>query len=93
MGQLTNLGKLQQYELGQYLRNRYKGFIWEKYDRFETYAMSSDMDRSIESLECVLAGLYPPANEFWHPKLHWEPIPLRTISRKEDNVRTHLNDM
>jgi hypothetical protein len=76
---------MQQYNLGRYFRDRYDGFIGQKFNSHEVYGVSSDMDRTIMSLECNVAGLFPPVHK-WHPKLEWQPIPLRTIPWKEDNV-------
>lgn len=77
------VGKRQQYELGQFLRRRYEGYISSKYSPSELYVTSSDMDRTIMSLESNLAGLYPPTRP-WNPEIEWQPIPLRTLPWKED---------
>ncbi|OXA61492.1 prostatic acid phosphatase [Folsomia candida] len=87
--QLTSVGKMQQYKLGQYLRRRYNGFLADKYHAQELYVVSSDMDRTIMSVESNLAGLFPPVHK-WHPSLDWQPIPLRTIPWKEDQY-LHVN--
>lgn len=76
---------MQQYELGRYLRHRYDGYLGKKYNQKELYVTSSDMDRTIMSLESNLAGLFPPVNH-WNPKIEWQPIPLRTIPWKDDKV-------
>ncbi|CAL8098907.1 unnamed protein product [Orchesella dallaii] len=89
LAQLTNRGKMQQYELGRYLRQRYDGYLGEKYTQKELYVTSSDMDRTIMSLESNLAGLFPPVNK-WNPNIEWQPIPLRTIPWKEDKL-LHVN--
>jgi hypothetical protein len=57
----------------------------------QLYVISSDMDRTIMSVESNLAGLFPPVHK-WHPLIDWQPIPLRTIPWKEDqylHVNTH----
>lgn len=74
---------MQQYELGQFLRQRYDGYLAAKYSPTELYVTSSDMDRTIMSLESNLAGLFPPVNP-WNPSIEWQPIPLRTIPWNED---------
>uniref|UniRef100_A0A3B3U3V6 Lysosomal acid phosphatase n=1 Tax=Poecilia latipinna TaxID=48699 RepID=A0A3B3U3V6_9TELE len=56
-GQLSQVGMRQQYELGQYLRTRYKDFLNESYIRHEILVRSTDVDRTLMSAEANLAGL------------------------------------
>jgi lysosomal acid phosphatase len=48
---------------------------------------SSDLDRTLMSAYCVLAGLYPPTDaEEWNPDIKWQPVPVRSIPAADDNV-------
>nr|BAN20384.1 acid phosphatase-1 [Riptortus pedestris] len=87
-GQLTNLGKLQHYKLGQWFRNRYEHLLPEgKYSPSLIYIQSTDMDRTIMSALSNLAGLFPPDNaEEWFNKIPWQPIPVHTTPEKLDKV-------
>ncbi|CAG9837274.1 unnamed protein product [Diabrotica balteata] len=84
-GQLTNLGKNQQFELGQWFRERYKQFLPDRYHSDFLTVMSSDVDRTLMSAAAHLAGLYPPKDDqIWNERLSWQPIPIHTQSKKED---------
>ena len=52
---------------------------------------STDVDRTLMSAQCNLAGLYPPeANQSWWPEkanIYWQPIPVHTVPIETDNVR------
>ncbi|GAA6216189.1 lysosomal acid phosphatase [Lates japonicus] len=79
-GQLTQEGMRQQFELGQFLRKRYAGFLKESYDRHEILVRSSDLDRTLMSAQANLAGLYPPSGkQVFNPDLKWQPIPVHTV--------------
>lgn len=82
-GQLTNLGKLQQYQLGKALRQRYSGYLTS--NPREVVAKSSEKDRTIISGLCHLAGLYAPTEEWqFSEELHWQPIRILTSPPKTD---------
>ena len=57
-GEITNLGRRQQYEIGLKNRKRYSYFISEEYDPKEIKIYSTNYNRSITSAECQLLGLY-----------------------------------
>lgn len=81
------LGKMQQFELGKWLRNRYIGFLPEQYSERDIYIRSTDVDRTLMSAEVNLAGLYPPEGiQVWDPDLKWQPVPIHTIPENEDPV-------
>ena len=77
------------YNLGQYLRMRYSGFLNKKYHKEEVYARSSDLDRTIMSAQANLAGLYPPEDhrDVWNKNIRWQPVPIHTLHASIDNVR------
>ncbi|KAG8442848.1 hypothetical protein GDO86_011600, partial [Hymenochirus boettgeri] len=86
-GELTSLGKKQQYELGKYLRSKYTGFLSAAYKPHEVYVRSTDIDRAIMSAQSCLAGLYPPTDkQIWNPNIEWQPVPVHTVKQSEDNL-------
>ena len=81
------IGKEQHYELGQWLRDRYKGFLPEEYSRNYIHVQSTDVDRTLMSASCNLAGLYPPqSKQIWNKYMPWQPIPIHTTPESEDKV-------
>ncbi|XP_072383338.1 venom acid phosphatase Acph-1-like [Diabrotica undecimpunctata] len=77
LGQLTNLGKQQHYELGQFTRKRYGKWLSEKYDKNDFYAQTTDVDRTHMSGQVNLNGLYPAKqDQIWRRPTDWQPIPL-----------------
>ncbi|MCJ8747479.1 hypothetical protein PDJAM_G00153930 [Pangasius djambal] len=86
-GQLSQEGMQQQFELGQFLRKRYTGFLSENYTRFEIAVRSTDYDRTLMSAASNLAGLYPPnGSQVFHPGLDWQPIPIHTVPQDEEKL-------
>ncbi|XP_036439854.1 lysosomal acid phosphatase [Colossoma macropomum] len=86
-GQLTRDGMQQHFELGQFLRKRYVGFLSEPYVRYEIAVRSTDYDRTLMSAESNLAGLYPPnGSQVFHPGLNWQPIPIHTVPQDEEKL-------
>ncbi|XP_077608409.1 prostatic acid phosphatase isoform X3 [Crocuta crocuta] len=84
-GQLTQLGMEQHYELGRYIRERYRTFLNDSYRREQVYIQSTDVDRTLMSAMTNLAGLFPPEGiDVWNPSLRWQPIPVHTLSLSED---------
>jgi len=89
---ITKKGKQMHYDFGQYLRQRYSGFLSPIYSQKEILVQSSDADRAIMSAMSNMAGLWPPTPEDprseWStgsPKVNWQPIPIHTIPKKYDN--------
>ncbi|XP_047732099.1 prostatic acid phosphatase isoform X3 [Prionailurus viverrinus] len=77
----------QHYELGRYIRQRYRKFLNESYKREQVYIQSTDVDRTLMSAMTNLAGLFPPEGiSIWNPSLPWQPIPVHTISLSEDRL-------
>uniref|UniRef100_A0A7N6BHA3 Lysosomal acid phosphatase n=1 Tax=Anabas testudineus TaxID=64144 RepID=A0A7N6BHA3_ANATE len=86
-GQLSQEGMMQHFELGQFLRKRYKGFLNDSYDRHEVFVRSTDYDRTLMSAEANLAGLYPPSGQqVFTPGLNWQPIPVHTVPQSEERL-------
>lgn len=81
------LGKQQQYELGKFLRRRYRQLLGNYTNPSDkVYAVSSELDRTINSAALVLAGLFPPKNEqIWNTHLLWQPIPVYILPKKIDH--------
>ncbi|XP_055993091.1 testicular acid phosphatase [Sorex fumeus] len=85
LGQLTREGVQQQLELGRFLRRRYKGFLSPQFRREEVYVRSTDFDRTLESAQANLAGLFPEAGP-GRPEAAWRPIPVHTVPVSEDKL-------
>ncbi|XP_055309631.1 prostatic acid phosphatase-like [Sitodiplosis mosellana] len=87
-GQLTNEGKQQIYELGQFFRRRYGELLGNKYSPNKVYVRSSDVDRTLMSALACLAALFEPTDdEIWHKSINpikWQPIPVHTVPIKLD---------
>ena len=94
-GELTALGMNQQNELGSELRKRYIDkfkLLSPKYANNDIYARSTDFNRTIQSAESFLSGLYPlglgPVLANGTPALPaaYQPIPIRTLPVPMDNL-------
>ncbi|TSY13802.1 Lysosomal acid phosphatase [Bagarius yarrelli] len=86
-GQLSQEGMQQHFELGQFLRKRFTGFLSKNYTRSEIFVRSTDYDRTLMSAASNLAGLYPPnGSQVFHPGLNWQPIPIHTVPQDEEKL-------
>jgi prostatic aicd phosphatase len=85
-GQLTNAGKLEMYNLGKFLRERYGKFLGPHYTPDEYYAQSTDSDRTKASVQTINAGLWPPeVKQKWGP-IEWQPIPVHSEPLSQDHL-------
>ncbi|XP_075443218.1 prostatic acid phosphatase isoform X2 [Ascaphus truei] len=86
-GQLTQLGQQQQYELGQYLKKRYAGFISPSYNQHEVYIRSTDYNRTLMSAQSNLAGLFSSDDEqVWNPNIVLQPIPVHSVPLAQEKL-------
>merc|ERR1719369_1937675 len=86
-GQLTSKGVRQQFELGEWIRERYQGFISRNYSNQEILVRSTDVDRTIMSAQANLAGLYPASGYWnWNTNLPWHPVPVHTVPKQGDRL-------
>lgn len=90
-GSLTNVGKLQAYNIGRYLRQTYNNFLGDEYRKDDIYVRSTDTDRSLMTAQCCLAGLYPPTGkDIWSEGLPWQPIPVHCIPGNNDPLHVTI---
>lgn len=91
-GVLSYKGIQQMNSFGKYLRTYYGSFLNLTYDASRVYVRSTDYDRTLQSMEALLSGLFPPANSYqqWDPTLNWFPIPVHTTSLATDTI-LHAN--
>ncbi|XP_018904522.2 testicular acid phosphatase homolog isoform X3 [Bemisia tabaci] len=86
LGSLLQIGKVNMFKLGRFLRRRYDGFLSVNYSPAELKVISSDVDRCIMSAQLVLAGLYPPVGiQKWNADLLWQPVPVHSLPRECDD--------
>lgn len=64
-----------EYKVGEELRQRYGNFLGD-YTADVVHAMCTAMERTMTSLEVVLAALFPAKSHMvWNTGLEWQPIP------------------
>lgn len=79
------------YNLGEFLRKRYRDLLGDVYSPDHLLVRSSYSDRCLMSAGALLAGLKPPAaSEVWLPELNWQPIPVHSTPRSLDQVHHFL---
>lgn len=81
-------GKQQQFELGQYMRDRYSSLLNVTHPEHDIYVQSSDIDRTIMSAEAFLTGMYgvEKSTNIWDTHLPWQPIPVHTTPVDYDHL-------
>ncbi len=94
LGQLSPRGMRQEFELGAAMRADYVdryGLLPSSYAAGTVYVRSSDIDRTLMSAQCVLAGLYPHGTgptadgQAALPDLA-QPVPVHTVSSAEETL-------
>nr|CAD7415497.1 unnamed protein product [Timema poppensis] len=84
---LLQVGREQQYALGQHLRRIYSDLLPEVYSYKDLYVKSEDDDRCVMSAECSLFALYPPLyNTSSGKNIVFQPIPIHTVPASQDPV-------
>ncbi|XP_050729847.1 prostatic acid phosphatase-like [Eriocheir sinensis] len=88
LGQLTKRGKVMQYGLGRWLRNRYEALVGPAWVPGELNVLSTDVDRTLMSAACNLASFYYPKepNERFEADLPWVPTPIHTVPAAYDKL-------
>jgi len=103
-GELTALGAVQQYFLGQEIRKRYVEdlkFLSEDYNSSEVIIKSSWKNRTIRSAYAFTSGLYPQKEGTWLENPYADGFPVEQILplknrqktvKREDIERIKLNE-
>lgn len=86
LGELTELGKQQELQLGSKLREMYitqYHLLPDVYDDKTMYARSTDFKRAIDSADALLLGLYPISK-----RPNNSTIVVQTFPHNQDNILT-----
>ncbi|KAK9746279.1 Histidine phosphatase superfamily (branch 2) [Popillia japonica] len=83
-GYLTNEGKRDAFNLGQDIRRRYNKFLGDFYTNDIYYSQSTDVDRTISSVQVMNAGIWEPRNGQKWGDLNWQPIPVHYEALNQD---------
>lgn len=83
---LTKRGKNQEYMVGKYLKERYANLFNNSYDQYKIRMFSGYKNRSMSSAALVLAGMFPPQQDYeiWNEDLPWQPIPIHINTKITD---------
>eukprot|EP00041_Stephanoeca_diplocostata_P016226 m.318999 g.318999 ORF g.318999 m.318999 type:complete len:500 (-) comp20296_c0_seq2:505-2004(-) len=100
IGRLTKLGMQQQFAAGYLYREMYQYFVGSTYNISFVQVQSTDVDRTLDSVECQLAGWFPLNNsERIFPNIYpgvvaplWQPIPIHTVPTSEDSLLRAYDD-
>ncbi|XP_014609330.1 PREDICTED: lysosomal acid phosphatase-like isoform X1 [Polistes canadensis] len=86
-GQLTNVGRVNQYNQGIYLRQRYNQFLGQTYNPDIFYLQCTSVDRTKMSAMLEAAGLWKPTEEqSFKSDFPWQPVTLFYQRRSEDTL-------
>jgi len=88
-GQLTVLGLVQEYQLGQEMRKRYiedSNFLSEEFDSSEVLIKSSWKNRTVRSAYAFANGLYPQKDGVVHENIFAEDFPVENILPLKNRV-------
>ncbi|KAK2578622.1 hypothetical protein KPH14_010759 [Odynerus spinipes] len=86
-GQLTNVGRINQYNQGDYLRQRYDKFLGPIYNPDIFHLQCTSVDRTKMSAMLEAAGLWKPSKEqSFKADFPWQPVTLFYQPRSEDTL-------
>ncbi|XP_047355334.1 prostatic acid phosphatase-like [Vespa velutina] len=86
-GQLTNVGRVNQYNQGIFLRQRYNEFLGQTYSPDIFYLQCTSVDRTKMSAMLEAAGLWKPTKEqSFKADFPWQPVTLFYQRRSEDTL-------
>ncbi|CAG2166984.1 unnamed protein product [Oppiella nova] len=93
LAELSQQGRYRCYKLGENIRDTYQSYLGAKYSPREVYARSSAKSRCLDSINTLLAGLYPPINVSYQWNVgsnaplgeKWQPIPVYTYPMERMN--------
>lgn len=88
-GELVNKGKQRMFNKGQFIRENYADFLTN--DHKEIHIRSSSAERCLESVSYLLAGVYPPKDDWiWSNNTKiaklWQAFPIQTVPEGEDTM-------
>ena len=83
---LLEVGAVQHYALGTFVRERYGKILGETFQPEDTYVMSTGAQRTMESAKAQLAGIY--AKHFRYPSV--EDFPIVEVPHGE-NFLSHVD--
>ena len=95
--QLTSIGRQDMYERGQQLRKKYVeelGLISPTYRGSEIYVRASNADRSLQTAQLLVLGLYPPVLATQNKAMTPAPsivqgftaVPIHSVALENDKV-------
>ena len=76
-------------KLGRWFRARYDRLLSRHWNYTEIDVFSTSVDRTLNSAQANLQGLYETMGEEWKfdPKMSWSPVPVKTTPCEYDTVR------
>jgi hypothetical protein len=95
LGELSPKGMQQEYELGKHLRDRYitqTHLLPDHYMSDTLYVRSTDFNRTLMSAESLLYGLYPLGTGPATLPGGFQPIPIHTVPKADDNLLLPTHD-